>query len=135
MFERKRPVPQKRIDSLIGAETRVRGDIVFSGGLRIDGQVDGNVATLDGKSGTLVVSERARISGKVEVSHVVVNGTVEGPITAKDYLELQGKARVVGDLAYKTLEMHLGAVVAGRLQHFEPESAEVVEFKRSGAEQ
>jgi len=134
MFERKKHAPQKRIDSLIGANTQVRGDIVFSGGLRIDGQVDGNVATLDGKSGTLVVSEHARLTGKVNVSHVVVNGTVQGPINARDYLELQAKARVVGDLAYKTLEMHLGAVVQGRLEHSEPESASVVEFKRAAAD-
>ena len=134
MFERKKHAPQKRIDSLIGADTQVRGDIVFAGGLRIDGQVEGNVTTVDGKSGTLVVSEQARVNGKVDVSHVVVNGSVNGPITAKDYLELQGKARVVGDLAYRTLEMHLGAVVRGRLEHSEPESAAVVEFKRSAAE-
>ena len=134
MFERKKHAPQKRIDSLIGADTQVRGDIVFAGGLRIDGRVEGNVTTIDGKSGTLVVSEHARVDGKVDVSHVVVNGAVNGPITAKDYLELQGKARVVGDLAYRTLEMHLGAVVRGRLEHSEPESAAVVEFKRSAAE-
>jgi cytoskeletal protein CcmA (bactofilin family) len=134
MFERRKHAPQKRIDSLIGADTQVRGDIVFAGGLRIDGQVEGNVTTVDGKSGTLVVSEHARVNGKVDVSHVVVNGAVNGPITAKGYLELQGKARVVGDLAYRTLEMHLGAVVRGRLEHAEPESAAVVEFKRSAAE-
>ncbi len=135
MFGDKKHPPQKRIDCLIGAGTTVRGDIVFKGGLRIDGQVHGNVATADGQTGTLVVSEHARVEGEIRVSHIVINGTVEGPVAAGDYLELQPKARVTGDVAYKTLEMHVGAVVQGRLNHgqAEPESAAVVELKRVGA--
>ena len=111
-------------------ERRIR----FLGGLRVDGVVRGNVTTTDGETGTLVVSEHARIDGKIEVSHVVVNGTVNGPITANDSLELQAKARVVGDISYRTLEMHLGAVVQGRLNHAEPGTASVVELKRAAAE-
>jgi len=80
------------------------------------------------------VSEQARIDGEIKVSHVVVNGTVNGPITADDFLELQGKARVMGEIAYRTLEMHLGAIVQGRLNHAEPGSASVVELKRAAAE-
>ncbi|MFO1281047.1 MAG: polymer-forming cytoskeletal protein [Burkholderiales bacterium] len=131
--EKKRPAPQKRIDCLIGAGTTVRGDIVFAGGLRIDGQVVGNVATADGQAGTLVVSEHAKVDGEIRVSHVVVNGTVHGPVIANDYLELQPKARIVGDVAYKTLEMHVGAVIQGRLNHdlAEPETGSVVELKRA----
>jgi len=101
MFGRK-TLAQKRIDSLIGAATTVRGDVVFEGGLRIDGTVLGNVTAGDGKAGTLVVSEHARIEGRVDVAHVVLNGTVHGPVTARDSLELQGKARIVGDVAYRT---------------------------------
>ncbi|MCC6379048.1 MAG: polymer-forming cytoskeletal protein [Burkholderiales bacterium] len=130
--DRKHPPPQKRIDCLIGAGTSVRGDIVFTGGLRVDGRVEGNVATVDGQAGTLVISEQARIDGEIRVSHIVVNGTVNGPVTASDYLELQPKARLTGDVSYKTLEMHVGAVIQGRLNHgaAEPESASVVELKR-----
>ena len=128
MFERRKPAP-KRIDSLIGAGTVVRGDVSFSGGLRIDGHVQGSVATTDGEPGTLVVSEQARVDGEVNVSHVVVNGSVNGPVNADDYLELQAKARVVGDVRYRRLEMQTGAVVQGRLHHAEPEVASVVELK------
>ena len=135
MFSRKSHAsPQKRIDCLIGAGTTVQGDVSFSGGLRVDGVVIGNVATADGDNGTLVVSEQARIDGEIKVSHVVVNGTVNGPITANDFIELQAKARVLGDIHYKTLEMHLGAVVQGRLVHAEPGVASVVELKRAAAE-
>ena len=134
MFQKKKSPPQKRIDSLIGAGTTVHGDVTFSGGLRVDGTIHGNVETVDGQAATLVVSEKARVDGEVRVSHAVINGTVSGPVTAKDYLELQAKARVNGDVAYRTLEMHSGAIVQGKLIHAEPGSASVVEFKRATGE-
>jgi len=131
---RKFAAPKKRIDGLIGAGTVVNGDIAFSGGLRIDGTVKGDIGTVDGGPGTLVVSEHARVDGHIRVSHVVVNGAVRGPIVADDYLELQAKARIVGDVTYKTLEIHLGAVVQGKLIHAEPGTGSVVELKRAGAD-
>jgi len=134
MFGKKSPAPQKRIDCLIGAGTVVNGDVAFAGGLRIDGHVKGNVVAVDGEPGTLVISEQARVDGEIRVSHVVINGAVNGPVTANDYLELQAKARVVGDVSYRTLEMHVGAVVQGRLDHAEPGSAAVVELKRVAAD-
>jgi len=106
--------PQNRIDTLIGAETRVEGDIHFTGGLRVDGVVRGDVNE-DGSTSTLVLSEQGMIEGAVMVSHVVLNGRVVGPVHAKHYVELQAKARVVGDVYYKSLEMHTGAVIEGNL--------------------
>jgi len=136
MFERKKPhPPQERLDSLIGAGTMVEGDVVFTGGLRIDGTINGNVATVDNLAGTLVISEQARVAGEVRVSHVVINGTVTGPVSANDYLELQAKARVHGDVHYRSLEMHVGAVVEGKLAHVEPETAAIVELKRASGGQ
>ena len=81
-----------------------------------------------------MVSEQARVDGRIEVTHVVINGTVNGPVVAKDYLELQPKARIVGDVCYRTVEMHIGAVIEGRLEHVqgEPGAAAVVELKRVG---
>jgi cytoskeletal protein CcmA (bactofilin family) len=135
MWKRKqRPAPQKRIDSLIGEGTVVSGDVTFAGGLRIDGHVRGNVTAASGEPSTLVVSAKARIDGEVRVSHLVVNGAVNGPISADDYLELQPDARVNGDVNYRMLEMHVGAVIEGRLVHAEPGSASVVELKRAVSE-
>lgn len=116
-FDNKRSKPQSRIDSLIGAGTKVEGDVTFSGGLRLDGHVKGNVVAEEDKPGTLVLSEQARVDGTIRVSHVVLNGTVNGPVYASEYVELQAKSRVTGDVYYKTLEMHLGAVIEGRLVH------------------
>jgi len=138
MFQRKRARPQqKRIDSLIGAGTTVRGDISFGGGLRIDGSVTGKVVSIENETATLVISEHAKIDGEVRVTHVVVNGLVNGPITSSDYLELQAKAKVLGDVVYRTLEMHVGAVVQGKLAPMDQEvpaaPAAVVGLKRVGS--
>jgi cytoskeletal protein CcmA (bactofilin family) len=131
-FGRKRTKPQSRIDSLIGAETKISGNLSFSGGLRVDGEIVGDVVSDGDKPGTLVLSEQARIEGTIRVSHVVINGAVKGPVYASEYVELQAKSRVSGDVHYKTLEMHLGAVVDGKLVHQQDgESAAVVELKTS----
>ncbi len=119
MFGRKSTTPQNRIDSLIGHGTRIQGDISFSGGLRIDGEVVGNVRAEAGQASTLVLSEQARVEGAIEVSHLVVNGTVAGPVYVSEYVELQAKSRVTGDVYYKTLEMHVGAIIEGKLVHQE----------------
>lgn len=122
MFKAKPSKPQTRIDSLIGAGTSIAGDIGFSGGLRIDGIVKGAVTATAGEAGTLVLSEKARVEGDVRVSHLVVNGMVQGAVYASEFLELQPHAHVVGDVHYSALEMHLGAVVEGRLIHHGAES-------------
>ena len=126
--------PQNRIDCLIGAGTQIKGDMTFDGGLRVDGRVHGNVISVEGKPGTLVLSEAARIEGEIRVSHVVINGTVVGPVHAADYVELQSKANVTGDVYYRTLEMHLGAVVQGRLVYQDDTKTDkVVQFKPASA--
>lgn len=127
MFSRKTK-SQGRIDSLIGAGTKIEGDVLFSGGLRIDGEVHGNVRAAGDQPGTLIISEQARVEGEIHVSHLVVNGVVVGPIFCAEFLELQPKARVTGDVQYSTLEMHLGAIVQGRLVH-QGGAAKMVELK------
>ena len=123
MFGGKTSKPQTRIDSLIGDGTTVEGNVIFSGGLRIDGRVKGNVLTADDQPSTLVLSERARVEGEIRVSHAVINGTVVGPVFGGEYVELQAKSNVTGDVHYRTLEIQLGAVVQGRLVHQEESPA------------
>ena len=119
--------PKNSIDSLIGAGTRVDGNIVFSGGLRIDGEVRGSISCESGLEGTLVISEKASVEGAITVGHVVVNGTVIGPVFAGESLELLPAARVTGDVEYHQIEMQQGAVIQGRLIH--QVSAKAVELK------
>ncbi len=135
MFGNKSNKPQSSIDCLIGTGTVIEGNITFAGGLRVDGHVRGNVLSADGKPGTLVLSEQARIEGEIRVSHVVINGTVVGPVHAAEYVELQAKANVTGDVYYKTLEMQLGAVVQGRLVYQdEAKSEKIVKLKPASAD-
>lgn len=118
--------PQGRIDSLIGAGTRIEGGIRFTGGLRIDGEVIGSVEAAEGaSSSTLVLSEHARVEGVVKVAHLVTNGTVIGPISVSESLEMQSKAKIVGDVDYAMIEMHQGAVIEGRLVHGGGKSVEL----------
>ena len=126
---RKHSKPQNRIDSLIGATTRIEGNVFFSGGLRVDGTVRGNVCALPDQPSTLVVSEDARIDGEVQVAHLVVNGTINGPVNAVETLELQAGSRVKGDIRYSSLEMQQGAIIEGRLVHHAGSEAKAVGLK------
>lgn len=134
MFRKQPNRPQNRIDSLIGLGTRIEGSVNFKGGLRVDGEISGNVTALPDQASTLVLSEKARIDGEIRVSHLVVNGTVNGPVHASEFLELQASSRVKGDIHYSTLEMHLGAVVEGRLVHRSSEN-KAVELKLASSNQ
>ena len=118
--------PKGRIDTLIGAGTVVEGNIRFTGGLRIDGEVKGNVEASEGASSSmLVLSEQARIEGAVSVAHLVTNGTVVGQVTITESLEMQSRAKIVGDIDYALIEMHQGAVIEGRLVHRGNKSVEL----------
>ncbi|MES2100540.1 MAG: polymer-forming cytoskeletal protein [Pseudomonadota bacterium] len=113
MFGKKKQPP---IRTLIGEGTLIHGEVRFTEGLRIDGEVLGDVtATGDGAS-ILVISEKARVTGKVSGGHLIINGTVNGPIRSTELLELQPKAVIVGDVRYETLEMHQGATIDGELR-------------------
>jgi len=126
-----KPNKPSPIDSLIGVGSTIEGDITFAGGLRVDGHVKGNIRATGNKPGTLVLSELAKVEGEIDVAHVVVNGTVAGPIRATEYVELLPKARVTGDVSYKTIEVHVGAIVMGRMIHEgrEQRDDKVVELK------
>lgn len=112
MFSRKKQPP---IRSLIADGTHIEGKLRFVDGLRVDGSVRGDIQAETGKPSLLVISETALVTGQVHADHVVVNGTVRGPVYANTMLELQPKARIEGDVHYAALEMHQGALIAGQL--------------------
>ena len=112
MFNKKK---QPAIKSLIADGSQVNGNISFSDGLRLDGEITGNLLGRVDKPSIVVISESGKVRGEVQADHVIINGQVDGPVTARAMLELQPKARVTGDVTYKLLEMHQGALVAGKL--------------------
>lgn len=104
-----------KIDTLIGQNTEIRGDVVFTGGLHVDGIIKGNVTAAQDGSSMLSLSERGRIEGEVRVPNLVLNGTVIGDVHSGNHIELATKSRINGNLYYKMLEMAMGAEVNGKL--------------------
>ncbi len=113
MFAKKKQPP---IKSLIAVGSHIEGHIKFTDGLRVDGEVTGDIRSNTDHPSILVISESATVSGNIYADHVIINGRVNGPVHAKVMLELQPKAQIVGDVYYKALEMHQGAVITGLLQ-------------------
>jgi cytoskeletal protein CcmA (bactofilin family) len=112
MLGRKKQPP---IRTLIGEGSAIHGELRFVDGLRIDGEVEGDVVACSEHS-MLVISEKAKVSGRVKAGHVIINGSVNGPVTSDELLELQPKACIVGDVRYEALEMHQGARIDGELR-------------------
>ena len=113
MFGKKAQPP---IKSLIAQGTRIEGNMKFNEGLRVDGEVFGDIQASPEESSLLVISEAAIVQGAIQADHVIINGTVRGPVHARELLELQPKARIEGDVSYVALEMHQGAVISGQLR-------------------
>jgi cytoskeletal protein CcmA (bactofilin family) len=126
MFFKKSVQIDSHIDTLVGHETQIQGNMHFAGGLRVDGQIAGNVIEKREHPSTLIISENGAITGTVEASKIVLNGLIRGPVKSSVFIELQSKARIVGDLYYKSLEMHTGAVIEGKLVYLGEQQAETV---------
>jgi cytoskeletal protein CcmA (bactofilin family) len=107
------------IDSLVGISARIEGNLCFTGGLRIDGEVHGDVLGGESADNVLIVSEHGRIEGNVRCATLIVEGYIAGDVHASELLELQPKGRIIGNVHYHKLEMHSGATVAGTLTHQE----------------
>jgi cytoskeletal protein CcmA (bactofilin family) len=114
MFGRRKQT-STRIDTLLGKAATLHGDLEFSGGLHLDGRINGNVRSNAEDGGALSVSESGFIEGTVEVTNIVMNGTVNGDMHARERLVLGGKARVNGNVHYGVIEMAPGAVITGKL--------------------
>ena len=114
---------QAPINTLVGADTRVNGDIEFAGGFHVDGYVKGNVKATKDDTSVIIISERGCVEGAVVAPHVVLNGIVKGDVRATQRVELGPKARVIGNVQYKLIEMSIGAEVNGKLIHESETSA------------
>ena len=113
MFNKKKQPP---IKSLIAEGSQIVGNLTFTDGLRIDGELTGNVWGNEKSPSILVISESAHVVGEVSADHVIINGSVKGPVRARMMMELQPKARIEGDVHYAALEMHQGALITGQMR-------------------
>ena len=107
--------PCASIDTLIGANAEVKGTLVFSGGLRIDGKVKGNIIASAQDNSTVVLSERAEVDGSVQVPHITLQGRIKGNVHSSERIELQRRAQITGDVHYKAMHIAVGATVEGNL--------------------
>lgn len=117
MFGRKKGFSATRIDTLIGQGSEINGDLIFSGGLHVDGKIVGNVIAEEGSTAILILSEFGRIEGEVKVPNMVLNGEVIGDVYGSTRVELAPKSRVKGSVYYNLIEMAIGAEVNGGLIH------------------
>jgi len=114
MFKQKQS-KNANVDTLIGPKTRINGDVEFTGGLHLDGHINGNIKG-DSNEGTfLSVSQHGCIEGSVIAPNVILNGIVKGDIEASDRIELGAKARVLGNVHYTIIETAVGAQINGKL--------------------
>ena len=120
-----------KIETLIGNSIEIRGDLIFRGGLHIDGKIIGNVVAEDGSNSMLVLSDHGSIEGEVRVPYVVLNGEVIGDVYATERVELSGQAQVKGNVFYNMLEMAMGAEVNGSLVHCKNEK-KLLQYQQDG---
>jgi cytoskeletal protein CcmA (bactofilin family) len=123
-----------KVDTIIGQQTRIEGDVHFSGGLHIDGRVKGGVIAEADSSSVLTVSEHGSIEGDVRVPTVILNGRVTGDVRSTERIELAAKARVDGDVYYNLIEMAMGAAVNGSLVHNAETDSSVLVFEREAVD-
>ncbi len=115
-----------RVETLLGRQVELHGDLLFSGGVHVDGKVCGNVhALVDDPSSMLVLSRHGTIEGEIRVPHLVVNGLVVGDIYATDSVELAASARISGNVYYNRIEIAMGAEINGNLVHLDDSEADV----------
>ena len=122
MFGKKKGFKAARIDTLVGQGTCITGDLVFTGGLHVDGTIEGNVIAEEGSTALLILSEYGKIEGEVKVPNMVLNGEIVGDVYGSTRVELAPKARVKGSVYYNLIEMAIGAEVNGGLIH-QPQGA------------
>lgn len=140
MFGRKRnkSIEMTKLSSLVADNLEIVGDVLFSGGLRVDGKIEGNVLGKDGERSLLVLSEKGSIVGRVRAYDAVINGKIAGDLEVEHFLELQANAHVSGNIIYRQLQMECGAAIDGQLEKRPDDatgSAKVLELPTAGAGQ
>jgi len=109
-----------KLDTLLGKNTVVKGDLNFSGVLVLDGTVEGNLIG-NKNDDVLTLNETGKVIGKIQVANIIVNGTVKGDIIASGKIEVASKAVIEGNVYYKNIEMETGSKINGQLIYQESE--------------
>jgi hypothetical protein len=111
---------QENFESIIGASLVIKGDLVISKGIRIDGKLIGNVFQEENQNATVAISESAEIIGDIHAQHVIVSGKLTGNIFALERVELLSNSHVIGNIQYGTIGIAVGAKIHGNLNEHQP---------------
>jgi len=120
MWKGEKKAKQHQYDTLISSNTKLTGDIHFSGGLHIDGKIEGSVIAAPDSDAVVRVSNHGLIIGGVQAPNVIINGQVQGDVHSTSHVELAANAVVTGTVYYNLIEMVMGAQVNGSLLHQKP---------------
>jgi len=124
MFKKNKTKPKlKRIDTLIGEHTQLKGDLSFAGGLRIDGSIIGNINAANSNNALLTLSSKGNVEGDIKVPNLIIDGTISGNVFASEHIELASNAKISGNVYYNLLEMAMGAEVNGQMIHVRQQAA------------
>ena len=104
-------------NTIVGIDTKVNGDMHFTGGLHVDGIVHGNVSADPDSEASISLADGATIDGGVTVPYVLLEGIVKGDVFANTRVILGSTARVIGNVYYNLIEMAIGAEINGKLVH------------------
>jgi cytoskeletal protein CcmA (bactofilin family) len=107
----------KGVETMVGPNTEISGDLRFEGWCHVDGTVNGNITANPDTDSHLSISEDANVDGGVTVPNVQLNGIVRGDVYASERVELGPTARVIGNVYYNLIEMAIGAEINGKLVH------------------
>ncbi|MEE9351767.1 MAG: polymer-forming cytoskeletal protein [Thiotrichaceae bacterium] len=127
MFKKNKPQPaainstsnigtadRAEVNTLIGNSTTLQGDLHFTGVLKIDGTIQGNLLA-ESNDSVLILDDDGVIEGEVRVPNMIINGAINGNVFASEKIDLYPNAKITGDVHYNLLEMEVGAEVNGRM--------------------
>ena len=98
-----------RTTTVIGPDTHIKGEMVFESTARILGTFEGRVVA----KGEIQIGEGAACKAAIEGVTVIVDGLIEGDVQARERVQLNAKARVIGDITATTLVVMEGASFTG----------------------
>lgn len=99
-----------RVNSIIGSDMIVEGNIRAKETVRVEGYVNGNVET----EGSLIISATGKVKGNIKGSSVVVGGVLEGDLTSLGKTEVISTGKVIGNMHTKSLIVDENAVFQGQ---------------------
>ena len=97
------------VKTILGKGTKIKGDIITKGSLRIEGELEGQIKS----KGDIFIGEEGVVRSGIEGKKVVIAGKVKGNITAKEKLELLSSGNIIGDITTNLLKIEEGATFVG----------------------